>query len=64
MNHACNYTSPALVGGGNTVIGNVYNPGFALQPQATLPYQPTQLNSPAGWALFPFTVYVEARLKI
>jgi hypothetical protein len=57
VNHACSYTVPVAAGGGNVPIGNVYNPGFALQPQAYLPYQPT-------FPLLPFTVYVEARLKL
>jgi hypothetical protein len=57
VSHACTYTAPTEVGGGFTPTGNVYNPGFALQPQTTVPYAPT-------FPLFPFTVYVEARLKL
>ncbi len=57
VNHACTYSAPLIVGGGNQPIGNVYNPGFALQPQAFLPYQPT-------FPLLPFNMYFEARIKI
>jgi len=57
VNHACTYGAPVIVGGGNQPIGNVYNPGYALQPQAFLPYQPT-------FPLLPFNAYFEARFKI
>jgi hypothetical protein len=38
-------------------IGNVYNPGTQIQPFVASPYIPAYLG-------FPFSVYVEARLKI
>ncbi|MDB5072200.1 MAG: cirA 1 [Candidatus Eremiobacteraeota bacterium] len=63
VNHACSYTAPVIVGGGNQPIGNVYNPGFVLQPQAFLPYQPAA-NSGGSFPLLPFNMYFEARIKI
>ena len=57
VNHACTYTAPIITGGGNQPIGNVFNPGFALQPVSFLPYQPT-------FPLLPFNMYFEARIKL
>ncbi len=57
VNHACGYLTPTIEGGGNNVIGNAYNPGWALQPQVVTPYFPT-------FPGFPFNMYFEARLKL
>ena len=57
VSNACTYTSPTEVGGGFQPTGNFYNPGFALQPQTTVPYGPT-------FPLFPFNMYFELRMKI
>ncbi|HTJ24559.1 MAG TPA: TonB-dependent receptor [Candidatus Limnocylindria bacterium] len=55
VNGACNYgiISPS----GLAPIGNVYNPGYAIQPYLATPYEPT-------FAGLPFNMYVEARLKL
>jgi len=55
VNGACNYgiISPS----GLAPVGNVYNPGFAIQPYLATPYQPTFTGN-------PFNMYVEARFKI
>ncbi|MEO7038763.1 MAG: hypothetical protein ABI186_01910, partial [Candidatus Elarobacter sp.] len=52
---ACNYSiiSPS----GLAPVGNVYNPGFAIQPYLATPYQ-------AQFAGNPFNMYVEARIKL
>jgi hypothetical protein len=57
VNRACGYTAPPQAGGGNTNIGNAYNPGWALQPQVVQPYFPT-------FPGFPFNMYFEARIKL
>jgi outer membrane receptor protein involved in Fe transport len=57
VNQACGYTTPTVNGGGNPIIGNQYNPGWALQPQVATPYFPT-------FPGFPFNMYFEARIKI
>jgi hypothetical protein len=51
---ACSYGGPIA---GLTPYGNAYNPGMALQPFLSTPYDP-------GFAGFPFNMYLEARLKI
>jgi TonB dependent receptor/Carboxypeptidase regulatory-like domain/TonB-dependent Receptor Plug Domain len=57
VGNACGYTSPPQFGGGNSIYGNAYNPGWALQPQSATPYFPL-------FAGFPFNMYFEARIKI
>ena len=51
------YSTPPAYGGGNTTIGNQFNPGNALQPQSFQPYTPF-------FPGFPFNMYVEARIKV
>jgi hypothetical protein len=57
VSQACGYSTPPAYGGGNTTIGNQFNPGNALQPQSFQPYTPF-------FPGFPFNMYVEARIKI
>jgi hypothetical protein len=52
---ACGY---GIVGAGTSGdIGNLYNPGQAIQPYVNTPYDPT-------FASIPFGVFVSARVKI
>jgi hypothetical protein len=52
---ACSY---GVVGAGTSGdIGNLYNPGQAIQPYVNTPYEPFFANSPFG-------VFVSARVKI
>jgi hypothetical protein len=55
VNNACSYgiISPS----GLAPVGNVYNPGFAIQPYLARPYSPF-------FSTFPFNVYFEARMKL
>ena len=53
---ACTY---ALVANGSSGdVGNLYNPGSAVQPYVNTPYEPTWTN------INPFGIYVNARVKI
>jgi TonB dependent receptor/Carboxypeptidase regulatory-like domain/TonB-dependent Receptor Plug Domain len=54
---ACSYGTPAW-GSGIPPVGNVYNPGDAIQPILNTPYGPSFGAAP------PFNMYFEARLKI
>lgn len=54
VNHACGYFA---LTGGVAPIGNLYNPGDAIQPYVSAPYVP-------GFAGFPFNAYFEARIKL
>jgi len=59
---ACTYIVQAggVTPGGATGsggIGNLYNPGQAIQPYVRTPYVPT-------WANLPFNVYVTAKIKL
>ncbi len=51
------YTTQCLVCGAVGPTGNVYNPGGPLQPFGAAPYVPEYIS-------FPFSVYLEARVKI
>jgi len=57
VNHACNYTSTFGAGSGPQPVGNMYNPGNAIQPFLATPYDP-------AFPSFPFNMYFEARIKI
>ncbi|MEA2721151.1 MAG: hypothetical protein QOJ39_3015, partial [Candidatus Eremiobacteraeota bacterium] len=58
VNHACNYTSTYGAGSGPTPLsGGLYNPGWALQPLLSTPYNPL-------FPGYPFNMYFEARVKI
>ena len=55
VSNACGY---GVVGGGLTGdIGNLYNPGNAIQQYVNTPYEPF-------FAGLPFSVYLNARVKI
>ena len=54
---AAGYTTQCLVCGAVVPTGNLYNPGAAIQPYTASPYIPEYIT-------FPFSVYVEARVKI
>ncbi len=54
---ACSYGNLVGAGTGPLPFGNVYNPGWSMQPFMTTPYDP-------GFAGFPFQFYLEARLKL
>jgi outer membrane receptor protein involved in Fe transport len=54
---ACNYMALAGAGAGPEPIGNMYNPGMAIQPFLTSPYYPT-------FSANPFQMYFEARIKV
>jgi outer membrane receptor protein involved in Fe transport len=58
VNHACNYTSTYGAGSGPSPLsGGIYNPGWALQPILSTPYNPL-------FPGYPFNMYFEARIKI
>jgi uncharacterized membrane protein len=57
VNHACNYTATYGAGSGPQPIGNQFNPGNAVQPFLSTPYDP-QFPS------YPFNMYFEARIKL
>ena len=57
INHACNYVATYGAGSGPQPIGNQYNPGAALQPFLSTPYDPI-------FPSYPFNMFFEARIKI
>ncbi|HEY0382915.1 MAG TPA: TonB-dependent receptor [Candidatus Elarobacter sp.] len=57
VNHACNYTLTYGGGAGPQPVGNVFNPGDAIQPFLRSPYDPT-------FPGFPFNMSFEARIKL
>jgi hypothetical protein len=54
---ACSYGTTAGAGAGPQPIGNMYNPGNAIQPMLQTPYYPY-------FSGMPFNMYFEARIKI
>jgi hypothetical protein len=52
---ACTYGVVGAGSGGD--VGNVYNPGSAIQPYVNTPYEP-------AFATLPFQLYVSARVKL
>ncbi|MBV9440835.1 MAG: TonB-dependent receptor, partial [Candidatus Eremiobacteraeota bacterium] len=54
--NACTYGAPVLAGIADP-IGNAYNPGYALQPQASAVYGPTFRGNPLNF-------FLEGRIKI
>jgi hypothetical protein len=52
---ACGYG--VVAGGATGDIGNLYNPGQAIQPYVNTPYEPT-------FAGFPFGIYLNAKIKL
>ena len=62
---ACYYSVVASGGGGD--IGNLYNPGNAIQPYVNTPYEPfvgSASSGSTGALKVPFSVYVSARVKL
>jgi hypothetical protein len=53
--NACGYG--VVAGGATGAIGNVYNPGQAIQPYVNRPYEP-------GFQSFPFSFFLNAKIKI
>jgi hypothetical protein len=61
----CTYN--VLADGYSGDIGNLYNPGQAIQPYVNTPYEPGLPGGGGGENLgtaFPFNVYVNARIKL
>ncbi len=54
VNHACSY---GIGYDGVPSVGNVYNPGTVIQPYQRAPYDPY-------FAVSPFSMYFEARIKL
>jgi hypothetical protein len=52
---ACGYG--VVAAGATGDIGNLYNPGQAIQPYVNTPYEPT-------FSGFPFGVYLNAKIKL
>jgi hypothetical protein len=58
VNHACNYAPTYGAGSGPApLVGGLYNPGWAIQPQLATPYAPL-------FPAYPFNMFFEARIKI
>ena len=55
--NACSYGVDGLGNGYTGDVGNVYNPGQAIQPYVNQPYTPT-------FATSPFTLFVNLKVKI
>ena len=63
VNGACSYSN-TLGGGIFPPIGNEYNPGNAIQPFLATPYDPYFTGLDSTSYIQPFTIYVEARIKL